>query len=60
MNQRRNRIRKLEQRLEGLANDARYWDLRRTYGDHSPEVLSHLEACAEFQGYAQTTREEVE
>lgn len=25
-----------------LANDARYWDLRRTHGDASDEVLSYL------------------
>lgn len=25
-----------------LANDVRYWDLRRTHGDASDEVLSYL------------------
>lgn len=47
---RREKIATLEARLRGLGNDARYWDLRRTYGDHSPEVLRHLKACAEYQG----------
>lgn len=40
----------LNEKLQGLANDARYWDLRRTYGDYSPEVRRHLEACAKAQG----------
>lgn len=31
-----------------LLNDSRYWDLRRTWGDHSPEVLRHLETCFEW------------
>jgi hypothetical protein len=42
-------IKALESRLVGLDNDARYWDLRRAYGDYSPEVLRHLEACADVQ-----------
>ena len=25
-----------------LANDARYWDLARTYGEESPEVRRYL------------------
>lgn len=40
---------RLTGQLNGLANDARYWDLRRTYGDYSPEVLTHLLACARAQ-----------
>ena len=47
------KIKKLEARLIGLANDARYWDLRRTYGDYSPEVLRHLVSCARYQGVSQ-------
>ncbi len=43
------RIEHLAARLAGLANDARYWNLRRTYGDYSAEVLSHLECCARVQ-----------
>lgn len=47
-------IDKLEDRLN-LGNDARYWDLRRTYGDYSKEVLGHLRACVacqkNFRGY---------
>lgn len=46
---RKQRISELESRLAGLGNDARYWDLRRTYGDHSQEVLRHLEACDHAQ-----------
>lgn len=42
-------IRKLESWLEGLRNDAVYWDLRRTYGDYSDEVLAHLKRCAQWQ-----------
>lgn len=42
-------IQKLEAALDGLTNDARYWDLRRTYGDYSPEVLRYLRACAAVQ-----------
>lgn len=45
----KNEIKKLEKSLMGLGNDARYWDLRRTYGDHSVEVLRHLRTCAEYQ-----------
>ena len=33
----------------GLCNDARYWDLRRTYGDNSEEVRRHLISCARYQ-----------
>jgi hypothetical protein len=43
-------IDELTSRLIGLANDAHYWDLRRTYGDHSLEVSAHLVHCAESQG----------
>ena len=43
------RINQLEKLLDGLLNDAHYWDLRRTYGDYSIEVLQHLECCAEYQ-----------
>lgn len=45
----RDRIDALAASLDGLNNDARYWDLRRTYGDYSPEVLSHLQSCARYQ-----------
>lgn len=43
------RINKLRSTLNGLNNDARYWDLVRTYGEYSHEVLSHLESCAKVQ-----------
>ncbi len=43
------RIDELEAALDGLKNDARYHDLRRTYGDYSLEVLRHLESCAAVQ-----------
>ena len=43
------RIEQLARTLDGLANDARYHDLRRTYGDYSREVLRHLESCARLQ-----------
>jgi hypothetical protein len=46
----RDKIKMLESRLTGLANDSRYWDLRRTFGDSSREVLAHLQGCAEHQG----------
>jgi len=36
-------------KLEGLKNDAYYWELRRTYGDDSPEVRKHLAVCAIIQ-----------
>jgi hypothetical protein len=36
--------------IRGLCNDARYWDLRRTYGDNSEEVRRHLISCARYQG----------
>ena len=42
-------IKGLSARLQGLANDAEYWDLVRTYGEFSLEVLRHLEACARIQ-----------
>jgi hypothetical protein len=35
--------------LAGLGNDARYWDLVRTYGEYSREVLSHLRTCSAVQ-----------
>jgi hypothetical protein len=35
--------------LAGLGNDARYWDLVRTYGEYSREVLHHLRACSAVQ-----------
>jgi hypothetical protein len=28
--------------IDGLKNDAEYWDRRRTYGDASRQVLSYL------------------
>ncbi len=43
------KIKALACAIPGLANDARYWDLRRTCGDDSREVLSHLESCAKYQ-----------
>lgn len=43
------RIKELRQALSGLNNDARYWDLVRTYGEYSREVLAHLESCAAVQ-----------
>lgn len=46
---RRARISELRETLVGLKNDARYWDLCRTYGEYSTEVLRHLEACARVQ-----------
>lgn len=46
---RADRIRELRSKLNGLANDARYHDLCRTYGEYSPEVLRHLESCAAVQ-----------
>lgn len=46
---RKKRIDTLGDRLDGLGNDARYWDLMRTYGEYSTEVLNHLEACAAVQ-----------
>lgn len=39
----------LHRQLDGLKNDARYWDLRRTYGDNSVEVLRYLTECARWQ-----------
>jgi len=48
----RRAVKTLESRLDGLKNDAGYWELRRTYGDHSVEVLRHLESCASDQGIA--------
>lgn len=38
-------IKALEKVVLGLKNDARYWEVRRTYGDFSKEVLRHLRAC---------------
>lgn len=35
--------------VAGLNNDARYHDLRRTYGDHSPQVNRHLASCVAAQ-----------
>lgn len=32
-----------------LTGDARYWDLRRTYGDNSTEVLRHLRECVDYR-----------
>lgn len=46
---RKSEIKRLEKQVQGLQNDAEYWDRRRTYGDHSVEVLRHLRACAEYQ-----------
>lgn len=40
------RIKDVSTRLSTqLKNDARYWDLCRTYGDYSDEVLRYLEIC---------------
>jgi hypothetical protein len=49
MSPRKARIVELASELTGLSGDARYWDLRRTYGDFSEEVLRHLESCAAVQ-----------
>jgi hypothetical protein len=38
----REEIKSLENKLTGLHNDARYHDLRRTYGEYSIKVLRHL------------------
>jgi hypothetical protein len=35
--------------IQGLRNDARYYDLCRTYGDTSDEVYSYLRACIASQ-----------
>jgi hypothetical protein len=35
--------------IQGLGNDARYWDLCRAYGDNSEEVRRHLISCARYQ-----------
>jgi len=43
------RITRIARTIDGLANDARYHDLRRTYGEYSREVLRHLESCAAIQ-----------
>lgn len=32
-----------------LRNDARYWDLRRMYGDYSREVRDHLRSVLSYQ-----------
>jgi hypothetical protein len=42
-------IQTLRSQLTGLSNDARYWDLVRTHGEYSTEVLRHLRSCAEIQ-----------
>jgi hypothetical protein len=54
--ERKAEIERLESVLEGLKGDARYWDLRRTYGDYAPEVLDHLRACelSQHRGEAHT------
>jgi hypothetical protein len=36
--------------IQGLMNDAAYWDMRRTYGDDSEEVRMHMQYCARSQG----------
>jgi len=51
----RQQIRAWRASLNGLGNDARYWDLCRTYGDYSREVYAHLRACAEYQHTAAST-----
>ena len=51
----RQQIRAWRASLNGLGNDARYWDLCRTYGDYSREVYAHLRACAEYQHTAEAT-----
>ncbi|MBK9496864.1 MAG: hypothetical protein IPO08_20625 [Xanthomonadales bacterium] len=45
----RTAIQTLRTTLTGLSNDARYWDLVRTYGEYSTEVLRHLRSCADVQ-----------
>ncbi len=50
---RKARVEALIKIIPGLNNDARYWDLRRTYGDYSREVLAHLEACLNYQQVSQ-------
>jgi hypothetical protein len=45
----KNAIQELRAQLTGLTNDARYWDLVRTYGEYSAEVLRHLRSCADVQ-----------
>lgn len=35
--------------IDGLNNDARYWELRRTYGDASIQVLRHISNCSAVQ-----------
>lgn len=35
-------ISSIKTRGMSLLNDARYWDLRRTYGDYSREVRNYL------------------
>jgi hypothetical protein len=47
--ERKTAIQQLRTKLAGLSNDARYWDLVRTYGEYSTEVLRHLRSCAETQ-----------
>lgn len=42
-------IQALRGSVSGLTNDERYWDLCRTYGDYSREVLRHLQGCARAQ-----------
>lgn len=43
------KIQYLKNRVTGLSNDARYWDLCRAYGEFSPEVYRHLSTCREAQ-----------
>lgn len=49
MSGRHEAIERLAAKLDGLRGNATYWDLRRTYGDDSPQVLAHLRSCAEVQ-----------
>lgn len=39
----------LESRGVSIKNDARYWDLCRTYGDTSPQAIRHLRGCVAYQ-----------
>lgn len=50
---RKESVQKLESWLDhhgvSLRNDARYYDLCRTYGDYSLEVLRHLQSVVDWQ-----------
>ena len=42
-------IKLLVSQLDGLKNDAEYWNLARTYGVYSTQVLVHLRGCRDIQ-----------